>query len=328
MRVDVGSGRSRSVPEGDPRADQEVLDLSEAGTTIPRGSDATDDDPTPAVDETVWLWHVRFARSGDRAELARLVEEYDRYALAFARRFYRARELREDLDQVAREALVVALQRFDPARGIPFPAFATPTISGALRRHIRDRGWALRVPRRAHELTTAARRSSEELTALLRRPPTVSEVADHLHVELDDLLDAQEATYARETASMDAVADASRPLHDSLGDADSGIEMAENRLDLARALPELASQDRCVLAWYYFDELTQSQIADRLGVSQMQVSRILTRALRRLRSLMGASEGLPPGIPAGVAPARPGVRPVVGPRPFLSAPVAARAVAR
>ncbi|HEX2578439.1 MAG TPA: sigma-70 family RNA polymerase sigma factor, partial [Aquihabitans sp.] len=235
-----------------------------------------------------WFLHVRFHRTQDPALLDGLVHEYERYALSIARRFHREREPREDLDQVAREALVGALHRFDPERGLPFPSFATPTIVGALRRHFRDRGWAVRVPRQVHELTVAARTTTERLTPVLGRPPTIAEVAHELGVDLDDLLNAEEAAHARETASLDATPDeGSGSLLDQIGHEDGSIDLAENLLDLRRAMAEISADDRALLQLYYFENCSQVEIAQRLGVSQMQVSRLLTSTLRRLRRRMG-----------------------------------------
>src|SRR5690606_70032 len=148
--------------------------------TVPRGSTADDWHQRPAVSFGVWFDHVRYARTGDGDRLAALVRQYETYAVSLAYRMHRDREPLEDLEQVAREALVHALQRFDPERGIPFPAFASPTILGSLRRHFRDHGWSVRVPRNVHEIAGARHQAVERLTGVLGREPSTEEIAGEL----------------------------------------------------------------------------------------------------------------------------------------------------
>lgn len=241
--------------------------------------------PGLAVDEAVWDLHVRYGASRDPELLEALVAEYDRYATSLAVRMHRDRETVEDLEQVAREALVSALQRFEPARGLPFPAYATPTIVGSIRRHYRDRGWAVRVPRRVHETTVAARRAEEHLTATLGRVPQPGEIAAELGISLDQLLEVQDAVHCRSTASLDDVLtdDGSR-LATAVGSPDPDLAGAAEHLTLAAALAQLDEREREVVRRYFFDDQSQSEIAEAFGVSQMQVSRWLRSILRRLRS--------------------------------------------
>lgn len=264
------------------------LDLVVAERSIPRGRDADDPDRTPAVDADLWHAHVRYARTSDARQLDALVAEYDRYATSLARRLHRDREPREDLDQLAREALVVALQRFDPERGLPFVSYATPTILGALRRHYRDHGWLIRVPRRAHELATSARTTSERLLAELGRQPTMTEVADALGVPVDDLLLAQDALHARETSSLDALGRDGAPPSDHVGADDPAFDRVEDRTTLAAAMATLNDASRELVRLYYFEGRNQSQIAEEMGVSQMQVSRLLSAVINRLRQQVAA----------------------------------------
>lgn len=265
-----------------------VADRARTERTIPRGRDATDASTVPGVDPAVWELHVRYDRTRDDATLRALLAEYERYALSIARRFHREREPRQDLDQVAREALLLALQRFDPDRGLPFASYATPTIAGSLRRHYRDHGWAVRVPRRVHEITLAARTVSERLTSEFGRAPTVHEVVDELGITIDELLHAQEAVHARETVSLDApVTEDGAALHERISSDDGAVARADNRIALAEAIARLDGRDRELLDRYYFQEQSQSEIGRHLGVSQMQVSRLLAAALRRLRTHMG-----------------------------------------
>jgi RNA polymerase sigma-B factor len=264
---------------------EDALDACRAARTVPRGKGRSDRSRVPGVDERTWLLHVRFARTRCPHTLHELVVEYDRYAASLAVRLHRDHEMLDDLRQVAREALVGALQRFDPDRQIPFPALATPTILGALRRHYRDRGWAVRVPRRVHDLAVAARRAEEELTALLARPPRPDEVAEHLHVDLDDLLEVLDAVHCRNALSIDRSREVDgEPSGAVVNLGDTSYLHIDDRLALGRALAVLSDREREVVRLYFFEERPQTMIAERFGVSQMQVSRWLSSIVRRLRT--------------------------------------------
>lgn len=267
----------------------EAVDVLQARRTVPRGDDARDWSRRPGVPLPIWLLHVRYARSESAEDLGALVAEYEQYALSLARRLRRDREPSDDLDQVARESLVVALQRFDCERGLPFPAFATPTILGALRRHYRDHGWSIRVPRRVHELAVPAREATDRLTTELGRSPSADEVAVELGIETADLLATQQAAAARTPASLDSTPTIDGPSqHEVIGDDDRNLLVAEDQVVLSQAIEHLGDRDRDVIRLYFFDELTQSQIAERYGVSQMQVSRWIASIVKRLRSHMEA----------------------------------------
>ena len=241
----------------------------------------------PAVDTRLWAVHVRYARDRDEAALATLVERYRPHAESQARRHYRRGEPVDDLTQVALEALLLALRRFDPERSKPFLAFAKPTIVGSLRRHFRDAGWAIRVPRRVHELAAPVRDAHELLTHDLGRAPTTPEIADFIGVPTSEVLEALTAEDARATASLDAPDPASglRAEH-VVGRLDRGFVGIENRTALLQSIDVLSDDDRNLLQMYFMEEHTQSEIADVLGCSQMQVSRLLRRAVRELRRRM------------------------------------------
>jgi RNA polymerase sigma-B factor len=241
----------------------------------------------PAVDVEVWKLHVRHARRPDEATLAELVERYRPHAEAQARHHYRHGVPVEDLTQVAYEALVRALQRFDPEMSKPFLAFAKPTIVGSLRRHFRDVGWAIRVPRRVHDLASPTRNAVELLTHDLGRAPSPSEIADFIGVPTSEVLDAMTAEEARTTSSLDAPDTAGRPPADqSIGHVDRGFVGIENRTALLQSLETLSDDDRALLQMYFIDERTQAQIAEVRGCSQMQVSRLLRKAVHHLRRQM------------------------------------------
>lgn len=241
----------------------------------------------PAVDVPLWSLHVRYGRDRDPDVLATLVERYRPQAEAQARRHYRRGEPIDDLTQVALEALLLAIRRFDPDRRKPFLAFAKPTIVGSLRRHFRDAGWAIRVPRRVHELASPVRDAHELLTHDLGRPPTTGEIADFIGVPVGEVLEALTAEDARATASLDAPDPGSGLRADQvIGRPDRGFVGIENRTALLQSIEYLSTDDRELLQMYFMEERTQSQIADVLGCSQMQVSRLLRRAVRQLRRHM------------------------------------------
>lgn len=244
--------------------------------------------PEIAVNETVWALHVRYARQRDAGSLRLLTEEYDRYAISIAHRLHRHGEPLEDLEQIAREALVLAIQRFDPSRGIPFPGFATPTIMGAIRRHYRDHGWSVRVPRWVHDTTVAVRRSVEQLTNTLGRSPTVDEVAESLGISVERILQAEEAAEARNPGSLDVDSAEGSSSHELVGRIDNHLVDAENHMALRQAMANLGPRERELIGLYYFEEQSQTQIAARFGVSQMQVSRWLASAVGRIRGQMAA----------------------------------------
>jgi RNA polymerase sigma-B factor len=243
----------------------------------------------PSVNMADWMHHVAYADRRDPRVLDALVRRYSGFATSTARRQYRRGEPMDDLVQVSHEALMLALQRFDPHRGTPFLAYAAPTIQGTLHRHFRDNGWALRVPRRVHELAKPQQDAFDLLRQDLGRSPTLAEVADLMSVPLSELEAAQRARQARSTMWVDAGgSDGSEPRH-AVGEIDSGLVSVEDRLALRCALAHLGADDVRLLSWYYFEEQTQSQIAGRLGCSQMQVSRLLARAVQRLRPYLSPS---------------------------------------
>ncbi len=246
--------------------------------------------PTSVNRRELMQLHFRYARAHRRSDLDQLVAEYRGFACSLARRMHRGREPLEDLEQVAAEGLVRALDRFDPERGIPFPAFAKPTIVGSLKRHFRDLGWAVRVPRQVHELATPYRDARDRLWSELGRMPSTKELAVLLDVTESVLESLQQATRARDTSSLEApVGESGATVGDRVGAVDAGIALTEDRVELHRALEVLEPRDKEVLGRYFFQEQSQVVIAKAFGVSQMQVSRWIDSALRRLRSRMVAA---------------------------------------
>jgi RNA polymerase sigma-B factor len=238
----------------------------------------------PAVDPGLWAQHVRYARRRDQEALASLVDNYQAHAEAQARRHYRRGEPMEDLTQIALEGLLLALKRFDPERRRPFLAFAKPTVAGMIRRHFRDAGWSIRVPRRVHELATPVREVRELLAHDFGRDPSSAEVADFIGVAESDVLEVLSAEEARLPSSLDAIDPVSKlQTEQVVGRPDAGYAWIENRTALRQTLTLLSEDDRELLRLYFLEEHTQTEIAEHLGCSQMQVSRLLARAIRRLR---------------------------------------------
>jgi RNA polymerase sigma-B factor len=206
-----------------------------------------------------------------------------------ARRFRNRGEPVEDLVQVARMGLIQAVNRFDVDNGADFLAFAVPTMMGEVRRYFRDHSWAVKVPRRMKELGPQLNRARDELSQRLGRAPTATEIADHLGVDREEVVQAQIAASAYSTLSSDAPAfgaagdDDGRAVGSSFGDLDANLEKVldvETVRPLLTALPE---RQQTVLLLRFFENMTQTQIAERLGISQMHVSRLLARALGTLR---------------------------------------------
>jgi RNA polymerase sigma-B factor len=218
-------------------------------------------------------------------------EELIRRHLPFARgltqRYRGASESFDDLLQVAHLGLLNAIDRFDPERGIPFTAFASPTILGELKRHFRDRVWTVRVPRSLHDRIAEVEKAIDELTRDLQRSPSVNEVAARLEIEETDVLEVLEATQNRRPLSLDRPASLEdpeeSPAADWIGEEDTGYELVEGKAALDTALPGLDERERTVLRLRFIDDLTQSEIAERIGYSQMHVSRILRQTLRQIR---------------------------------------------
>ena len=225
--------------------------------------------------------------SRERALLReRLVTEHLPVAEHIARRFSQHGAAEDDVVQVARIGLIKAVDRFDPSLGHDFMSFAVPTVMGEVRRHFRDTGWSVRVPRRLKELTLSVNAATTELAQRLGRAPTPSELARHLGVPKEEVFEALEATGAHHASSLDREL-TDRPdapsLADTLGGEDPDMADAEARETVYPLLRLLPERERRIVVLRFFGNLTQSQIAQRVGLSQMHVSRLLSRSLDMLR---------------------------------------------
>jgi RNA polymerase sigma-B factor len=236
---------------------------------------------------------ARYHREGDLAAREELAERFLPLARDLALRYTYTDEPFDDLLQVASLGLIKAIDRFEPDRGTKFTSYAAPTILGELKRHFRDKGWALHVPRDLQERTLAVSRETEVLSKTLGRSPKVRDVAAALGCSVEDVLEAHEAAASYEAASLDAPTarddEEAASLVDMIGDDDSSYELVESRDAIAstwRALPDL---ERRVLELRFMHDLTQREIGERIGYSQMHVSRLLRRALRRLETAAAAA---------------------------------------
>jgi RNA polymerase sigma-B factor len=241
------------------------------------------------------LWR-RFGRERDQRAREELIAIYLPVARRMAKRYAGVVEPYEDLVQVASVGLLNAIDRYDAERGTPFIGFAKPTIMGELKRYFRDKVWTIRVPRVLHDRLAAIDAATEELTEELSRPPSPKELAEHLQIELEDVLEAMEAKANRRPLGLDQPPrgeDGDGPsASEWVGVVDAGYELIEDRLAIEAVIPDLDAREREVLRMRFIEELPQSRIAARIGCSQMHVSRLLRATLERLRE---AAEADVPG---------------------------------
>lgn len=247
-------------------------------STASRGARGTD---RPEESEIIDL----FARLGSDANAReQIVIHFQSLSEYLARRFAGRGEPLDDLLQVANIGLLNAIDRFDPSREVQFSTYAAATIIGELKRHFRDKGWAVRVPRRLQEVGLRLNHVVPELTQTLGRSPTIGEIARHVDVGEDEVIEAMDAIQAYSTTSLEApVGEGGLSPIDTLGGDDPSIELLDGWASVAPAVRELSERDRKVLYLRFFAGMTQSEIAKEVGVSQMHVSRILSQTLDRLR---------------------------------------------
>ena len=245
---------------------------------------------------------LAYHRTRDPRARDALVERYLPLARSLARRYRRSSEPLEDLEQVASLALVKAVDGFDPARETAFSSYAVPSIVGAIKRHFRDYGWSLRMPRDLQELAVRVERVSDELSGPTGDAPTTAEIARHAGVDVEDVLEAREAYRALHAVSLDqprgSDLDDGDSLLDTLEAADTGIPAADDRVLLDSLLATLDPRSEQIVRLYYQHDLTQAEIGRRLGYSQMHVSRLLRQAIAQLATASaGTSRRLPHGSP-------------------------------
>jgi RNA polymerase sigma-B factor len=250
---------------------------------------ATSDSGAPAPATGSAELFERWRRHKDRQARDELIERFLPLARKLARRYGQSSEPYDDLVQVASLGLVKAVERFDPDRGFAFSSFAVPTIVGELKRYFRDTAWALHVDRGAQERARKITDAQQKLSTRTGRMPTVDEIAQYLEISQEDVLDGLQTAEAYGAISLDAPLggeddDESSRL-DAIGGVDERLALVDQNATIFAAAQHLPTREREILYLRFGEDLTQSEIADRVGVSQMQVSRLLRRSLQRLREL-------------------------------------------
>ncbi len=249
-----------------------------------------------AADDSRTLF-LRWQANGDRAARERLVARFMPLARSLARRYGRSSEPFEDLLQVASLGLLKAIDRFDPERGNRFQSYAVPTILGEMRRHFRDSGWAVHLPRGMQERALTVRDAQNRFASQHGHAPTVAQLAEYLELDTEEIIDALQAAQAYETLSLDAPPpgadeEASR-FGDAIGREDEHYKLVELGATISPVLARLSPRERRILHMRFVEDLTQTEIAARVGVSQMQVSRLLRRSLAKLRALADVPAAAP-----------------------------------
>src|SRR5215211_5664862 len=241
---------------------------------------------------------TRYHNGGDPAAREQLVQRFLPLARQLARRYQRGGEQLDDLVQVASLGLLKAIDRFDPARETAFSSFAVPTILGELKRHFRDKGWAVRVPRDLQELAVKVDRVADDMSRELGRAPTPTEISERIGATLEQVLEAREASAAYRAVSLDRPRTVDEEEGDSyaaaVGTEDPGFRLAEAYATVERLMRVLSDREREVLRLRFEEDLTQSEIGARVGVSQMHVSRLIRQSVARLRDVAEGGE-TPPG---------------------------------
>ena len=228
----------------------------------------------------------RYKNKGDAQARDQLIVNHLNLVRFLAAKFANRGEPLDDLVQVGTIGLIKAIDRFEPERGLEFTTYATPTILGEIKRHFRDKGWSVRVPRRLQELSAKVTQANEALTRRYQRTPSVEEVANYLEVSVDEVLEAMESSEAYASVSLEARGsdDEDAPaLIDRVGQIDSDYEALDDKMVLSGALAKLEPNERMLVELRFVEGLTQSQIAERMGMSQVQVSRLLHKTLERMR---------------------------------------------
>jgi RNA polymerase sigma-B factor len=261
-----------------------------AGTNMAPRSGTREPRLVPGVQDDAQLFARH--RQGDPTAREALVRRFLPLARSLARRYDRSSEPFEDLLQVASLGLLKALNRFDPAMGHPFASFAVPTILGEMRRHFRDAGWSVHVPRGSQERALKVRDAQERLANSHGRAPTVNELAQFLELDKGEVIDAMQAIQAYESLSLDAprpgATDEATSYGDAMGEEDARYELVELDATVSAVMGRVPQRERQILHMRFVEDLTQTEIAERIGISQMQVSRLLRRSLDQLRTLTSA----------------------------------------
>lgn len=229
----------------------------------------------------------RYKEEGDEEAREQLIVSHVNLVRYIAAKFKNRGEPLDDLIQVGTIGLIKAIDRFDPSRGLEFTTYATPTIMGEIKRHFRDKGWTIRVPRRLQELSAKVNSATDELTARLQRSPSIEEIAEYLGTTADEVLEAMESSSAYSSVPLEAQGgnedDDAPSVIDRYASVDGDLEASDDRIVLEEVIGEFPEADQQAIRMRFIDGMTQVEIAKRLGISQVQVSRMLRRALRRIQ---------------------------------------------
>lgn len=229
----------------------------------------------------------RYKGQGDAEARDQLIMSHLNLVRFLASKFKNRGDALDDLVQVGTIGLIKAIDRFDPERGLEFTTYATPTIMGEIKRHFRDKGWSVRVPRRLQELSAKVNQATDELTNQLQHSPSVAEIAERLGVTVDEVLEAMESSSAYSSVPLEGGGsegdDEAPSVIDHYATEDADLAASDDRIVLEEAIADFSPRERDVIRMRFVDGLTQVEIAERLGVSQVQVSRLLRRTLRRIQ---------------------------------------------
>jgi RNA polymerase sigma-B factor len=245
------------------------------------------------AEESLSPLFTQWQKHGDRRAREALIEHFLPLAKGLARRYVGGYEPIDDLTQIAYIGLIKAIDRFDASRGNRFPAYAVPTILGELRRHFRDTTWAVHVTRSGQERAMEVEQACELLTAKRGHPPTVGEIAEYIERDQQEVLDALQVAQARGSVSLDApppgggAEEDLEPRANTIGVQDEGYALVEDSSAVAHALSSLTARERHILYLRFVQEMTQSEIAAQVGLSQMQISRLLRHSLDQMRTIAG-----------------------------------------
>jgi len=245
------------------------------------------------TDEDTEVLFKRYLNRRDRTSRDQLVIMHQNLVRFLAGKFANRGEPLEDLIQVGVIGLINAIDRFDPERGTKFSTYATPTIVGKIRRHFRDKAWSLKVPRRLQELNLIANKAAAELSQRMGHPPTIQEIAVQVGASEEETLEAIELGNAYDTVSLDSKMvhegeSAPLTLAEFVGDLDSSLQSIESYGDLKQAIDSLEPREKAIIYYRFFKDMSQTEVAKRLNISQMHVSRLQQKALKRLKDMLSA----------------------------------------
>lgn len=238
--------------------------------------------------DNIYIWIEEYQRTGDEDAQLKLVKHFEALVRSLSRKFSKGREYDEDLFQVGMVGLLAAIKRYNDEFGRSFESFAVPTIVGEIKRFIRDKTWSVHVPRRIKELGPKIKKAADALTIELQRSPYVKEISDYLQVSEEEVLETMEMSKSYQALSVNRALEADQEggevtLLDLVGNEDEGFEQADQKMLLAKAFQVLNDREKEILQCTYYENLSQKETGEKLGISQMHVSRLQRRALQKLR---------------------------------------------